>query len=225
MSATWGRYPNGRAIQDQTVPKWTGILPWGRKRDGDRLPLARRGLPPGQAAPIGPRNGLGRTFEDTPARLILIPKIPLRTPNIQRRTSNTERGAAKPVAGAPANARVSRLHAVWCSVLSMFGVRCCPSDYFPQPTVPLDLLDHLGLASLDERDDLHLGTTRGAAQAVRFVNLPNQRRPPFPGFPSRRWTRRGCDPRGCRRLPLPQLSRRQQTTVPRRPGRAVHAQR
>jgi hypothetical protein len=53
-------------------------------------------------------------------------------------------------------------------------------------TMAENFLDHVGLAPLDERNDLHLGTTLGTAKRIRFVNLLDERRPPFAGVPSRR---------------------------------------
>jgi hypothetical protein len=69
---------------------------------------------------------------------------------------------------------------------------------FPEPAVPEDYLDDLDLPSLDERDDLHRCATGRTAQGIRFVNLADQSRSPFAGFPSR--GRAGLG--GGRRLPF-----------------------
>ena len=49
-----------------------------------------------------------------------------------------------------------------------------PSRFLPQPAVPEDLLDHLGLVPLDEGDDFHFGTAGGTANGVRAVDLFDQ---------------------------------------------------
>ena len=56
---------------------------------------------------------------------------------------------------------------------------------FPEPAMPENLLDHLGLAPLDEGDDFHLRTTLGTRKWVRLVNLLNERRPALARLPRR----------------------------------------
>ena len=55
-----------------------------------------------------------------------------------------------------------------CSVLDRPRPRRRPAGraLFPQPAVPENLLDHLGLVALDEGDDLHRRAKRTAAQRV-----------------------------------------------------------
>ena len=72
----------------------------------------------------------------------------------------------------------------------------------PPPTVPQNLLDHLGLAPLDEADDAHRRAALGTAEGIRFVHLPDQGGPAFTGFRSRGRAGRCPSPHGGRSLPL-----------------------
>jgi len=70
--------------------------------------------------------------------------------------------------------------------------------------VPENLLDHLGLAALDE-GDFEFGPAPRTAKRIRFVNLLDERCPAFAGFAGARWPGANSGFRGRPRLPLAPL--------------------